>query len=517
MDDKIIVTNQGRLAKKYGSTTAIDKELKAMIAADKKRGIATAVVHLDDAVEMKTFGGKAVTSAKSASQNKAAIDAVFKKTDPDYLMILGATDVIPHVPLKNPMPDDGDKFAYGDLPYACNAKYSTDPSKFTGPTRVLGRLPDVVGGSDVSYLTSLIKAAANYTSRPATDYSNYFGITAEVWRKSTALSLENTFGNSTDLKRCPPKGPPWTTAELKPRSHFVNCHGASAEPNFFGQKGDNFPMSLSAADIAAKGLSEGAIAAVECCYGAELYDPKLSAGQAGICSTFLQEGGYGYFGSTTIAYGPPEGNGAADLIAQYFLQEVIAGASTGRAALQARQKFIQNSGTLDPVDLKTLAQFCLLGDPSVHPVATVHPAPAVQSHSVPAESNLMKGLAGAVLNFDALRANRRREMISTGLSLVSAIACAHLSASIKPHSSVSQALKKIAANAKMVKVKVSSYSVSGATLPKAMYGKAIPTRVFHVVQGDTAKPTEGTIQPRIAVVVEAQNQEIISIREYHKR
>ncbi len=92
MSDKIILTNQSQLKKKYGSSTAIDKELKKMIAADKGRGIKTTVVHVDVAAEMKKYGGKAVTSAGSAAQNKAAIDAVYNKADPDYLMLLGATD-----------------------------------------------------------------------------------------------------------------------------------------------------------------------------------------------------------------------------------------------------------------------------------------------------------------------------------------------------------------------------------------------------------------------------------------
>jgi len=35
-------------------------------------------------------------------------------------------------------------------------------------------------------------------------------------------------------------------------------------------------------------------------------------GQAGICSTYLADGAYGCCGSTTIAYGPSEGNGQAD-------------------------------------------------------------------------------------------------------------------------------------------------------------------------------------------------------------
>jgi hypothetical protein len=92
-----------------------------------------------------------------------------------------------------------------------------------------------------------------------------------------------------------------------------------------------------------------------------------------ICQRYLNRGAYGYFGSSTIAYGPAEGNGAADLITQYFLLAVLEGASLGRAALIARQKFVEQVGELDPVDLKTLGQFNLLGDPSIHPVVIVSP------------------------------------------------------------------------------------------------------------------------------------------------
>jgi hypothetical protein len=85
------------------------------------------------------------------------------------------------------------------------------------------------------------------------------------------------------------------------------------------------------------------------------------------------QGAYGYFGSSTIAYGPSEGNGAADLITQYFLLAILDGASLGRAALLARQQFVRQTAELDPIDLKTLGQFSLLGDPSIHPAVVSSP------------------------------------------------------------------------------------------------------------------------------------------------
>jgi len=52
---------------------------------------------------------------------------------------------------------------------------------------------------------------------------------------------------------------------------------------------------------------------------------------------------------------------------------LLEGASLGRAALTARQRFVEQVGELDPVDLKTLGQFNLLGDPSIHPVVITSP------------------------------------------------------------------------------------------------------------------------------------------------
>src|SRR5215218_6333305 len=149
MDDKIIVSNRAALTAKYGSAGVgkIKQAVTALIATDAKRGIKSRLVYLDDAVAMKSFKGKAVTDPVDPRQNKEAIDAIFKASDPDYLLILGAIDVVPHQDMANPAfvppDDDPDKFAYGDLPYACDTPYSRDIATFKGPTRVVGRLPDL--------------------------------------------------------------------------------------------------------------------------------------------------------------------------------------------------------------------------------------------------------------------------------------------------------------------------------------------------------------------------------------
>jgi hypothetical protein len=394
MDDKIIVSNRAALTAKYGSAGVgkIRQAVKALIAADAKRGIKSRLVYLDDAVSMKSFKGKAVTDPTDARKNKEAIDAIFKTGDPDYLMILGAPDVVPHQDMANPtfVPnDDPDKFAYGDLPYACDTPYSRDIATFKGPTRVVGRLPDLtrkVGANGEAtspdHLISLLGFAEKFTSRDVAEYGKFFGLSTHSWRKSTQLSLSNTFGNHDALTIAPPGGPPHTAALMAPLAHFINCHGGQTDPNFYGEKSNSQPISLTSDSIKKK-IKPGTVAAVECCYGAELYDSITLELPLPICQRYLIQGAYGYFGSSTIAYGPAEGNGAADLITQYFLLAVLGGASIGRAALTARQKFVEQTGELDPVDLKTLAQFSLLGDPSVVPA--VVPSPTGVPKGVDAE------------------------------------------------------------------------------------------------------------------------------------
>ena len=378
MDDKIIVSNRTALKAKYGTDglAKIGKAVDVLIKADAKRGIKSRLVFLDRAATMHGFNGRAVTDASDRTQNKQAIDAICRKADPDYLMILGATDVVPHQDMKNPVfhpRDDPDKSADGDLPYACDTPYSRDIAAFKGPTRVVGRLPDLHGAKgNPSYLLRLLATATKYRSRRPTDYANYFGLSTHSWRKSTAESLFNMFGNNDALNLAPPKGPNHSAKTLAPLSHFINCHGGQADPEFVGEKGDSQPVSLSSSSIADK-IKGGTVAAVECCYGAELYDSVTLSLPMPICQRYLNRGAYGYFGASTIAYGPEEGNGAADLITQFFLLAVLEGASLGRAALTARQKFVEQVGELDPMDLKTLGQFNLLGDPSIHPVQIVSP------------------------------------------------------------------------------------------------------------------------------------------------
>ncbi|MDZ4819917.1 MAG: hypothetical protein SGJ20_13185 [Planctomycetota bacterium] len=511
MDDKIIVTNRSVLASKYGSKglVTIRKALTGLIAADKKRGIQSRVVYLDDKAAMKKMGGKAVTSATDPRENKEAIDAVFKSVNPDYLMILGAPDVVPHQDLDNPAyepTEDDDDHAWGDLPYACDAPYSRDPARFVGPTRVVGRLPDLFGADEPSYLVGLLKTAAEYKRRSPDDYTGYFGLSAKVWQGSTRLSLNNIFGNATKLLLSPLAGPNYPRRELRTRMHFINCHGGPASPEFQGQTGKSYPVSLTTQATIGQ-IVEGAVAAVECCYGAELYDSVTLDIDLPICQSYLRQGAYGYLGSTTIAYGPPTDNGAADLICQYFLLNVLDGASIGRATLLARQQFVEHTSQMDPFDLKTLAQFCLLGDPSVHPV------------DVPSAGDIPKGVAKT----DAerfFRAERRSKLRLTGAFLTETkptaskrVPTGRLSQSAR--SALSNIAKLAGLDAKQI---FTTFAVKGAPATKGRSGKtaATPSR-YHITIGTPTEGKQDKIKRGVAVVAKELNGRIVGYRIYHQK
>jgi len=509
MDDKLIVSNRTALTAKYGPTgvAKIKAVVGALISADARRGIRSRLVYLDDTATMKRFRGRAVTDASSERQNKEAIDAIFKSANPEYLMILGAPDVVPHQDVANPMfdpPDDEDQYAFGDLPYACDAPYSRDVATFKGPTRVVGRLPDLTGAHEPAYLLTLLGVAANHQTRDVTDYGTYFGLSTYSWRKSTALSLFNVFGNSDALTLAPPSGPTHPAKRLSPLAHFINCHGGKSDVAFYGEKGSAQPESLTSDAIKGR-IKPGTVAAVECCYGAELYDSVTLALPLPICQHYLKQGAYGYFGASTIAYGPSVGNGAADLITQYFLLAIVDGASLGRAALIARQKFVQQTGELYPADLKTLAQFSLLGDPSIHPAKVSTP------------TGLPKGIDRAEAE-RYQRRERRAKLRAVGDFLRDTKpTAARKSRSARRSPTVARALANIAREAGIgTKKDFTAYDVKIPPAAKAKGGKAaaVASRYYLAVY----RPRAGGVARRSVVAVAKESGgRIVGYRIYEEK
>jgi hypothetical protein len=403
LSTKLVVTNRSALMAKYGrdGIDRIESAVKTLAKADRARGFETTLVYLDGA----TLGRARVTDPTDPAENKAAVDALARKYRPEYLVLLGSRDVVPYQDLKNKLYDaadpdsDPDRFAFGDLPYACEAPYSQDGAKFLGPTRVVGRIPDLTGATSPSYLLRLLKASA--AARPGDRPQEAFAISARVWQKSTTMSVRNLLGAAPDLLTAPRTGPAFTRKQLGSRMHFVNCHGGESDHTFSGEgPKEHYTTAMDARKLG--GLQKGVVAAFECCYGAELYDPKGLPAMS-IANTYLAGGARGLIASSTIAYGPSNANANADLICQFFLEQVLRGASLGRAFLEARLAYVRQQSVADPYDEKTLAQFVLLGDPSLHAFADPQAGPKPSA----------KAASGAY----AARLQRRVRLMKSGQQL----------------------------------------------------------------------------------------------------
>jgi len=365
--DKIIVSNKTALIRKYAAdgVARIEAAVARLVAADSQRGIKTGHIYVDQAGDM-TGVGEVVVNSQDEVEAKRAIDAIAGKFEPDYLVLLGGPDILPHVSLDNPTPQDGDPSVPSDLPYASSAPYSHSIKDFLGAARVVSRLPGPTGTNDPDFVTKLLDQSSAHASRSADDYKSYFAISADVWTASTRMSLNQAFGNFSGLKLAPPATHTEIDIDLANRAHFINCHGRALQPKFFGEKNRIVSVSMESSKLAGN-IKTDTIVTAECCYGAELYDHVLAGRGQPICLSYLENGAIGFVGSTNISYGPAAALGAADLLTQFFWINLLKGQSLGRAFLQARQDFVQRERMSDPANLKTIGQFILLGDAGLHP------------------------------------------------------------------------------------------------------------------------------------------------------
>jgi hypothetical protein len=333
-----------------------------------------------------------------------------------------------------------------------------------------------------------------------------------MWQKSTRLSAETLFGPGAAVHTSPPEGPAWRKTQLAPRMHFINCHGDTISSTFMGEfPKDRFFDAMDAARLPGR-VTEGSVIAAECCYGAELYAPGHAGGARGISSTYLGEGAYGFFGSTNIAYGPSEGNGQADLVCRFFLEAVLTGGSLGRAALEARQKYVAQYSHLDPSDLKTAVQFTLLGDPSIHAVKHA-------SHAFSKTSTIKSARKSGAIS-DGARAFRRERLNRTGHNLAHTVGAVS-PVSLRPPLAVKQLLEAAARESGLSATAWRSYRVKFPA--EASRGSSAGTRssrrerTIHVVQGRTGG-ARGLRGPQLtAIIATLERGRVVHVRRIHSR
>lgn len=388
---KLIVTHGGALERKYGvgGLERIMDAITELARADEARGFTTMFVRLDEADETNPYGVSALTGKATALRCKRVIDRLWKVLKPDYLVLLGAADVLPHFEVPNPSykPVDGDddRLVPTDNPYACSRAFSSKKREtYLIPDRVVGRVPDLPGGTDPAWLLDPLDVARSWASRSARSYDKDLMVCCDAWREAGEDVAKYLSRDTKTVFVAPPSlysnssHPPILAQAYENRLHLIKCHGAQLDTMYYGQKRNNYPPVLTSGALAGR-TRPGTVVGAMCCYGAALFDPtdpRVNADVAGdppIPSIYLRQGAYGFVGSTTIAWVGTRSMQCADWMIGAFAHYVLEGASTGRALLDSKQEFVrwiqQQGRSPDICDEKTLLQFLLLGDPSIHPVA----------------------------------------------------------------------------------------------------------------------------------------------------
>lgn len=387
---KIIATNRSALKKKYrGKASQVIKLLDDIIAADKERDIDTSVIFVDDAAAMRKVKGRAVKDPANEEQNVKAVQKIFAGAKPDYLLIFGSSDIIPLIRIKNPVykqftdeedaDGDGDvteldeedgKYIDSDLPYACNVPFTRNYKAYMSgrkPIRVIGRLPDIVDKPSVRYVEKVVKHATGWKPNEEQD-GNAFVLSTNDWSKISRATAKSLFGKKFDIFISKDEKGTDNVDLEKYHLHLINCHGTNASAAYWNSQNG---IAIKSRQLNGH-IKKGSIVAAECCFGAQLFWDKNEA--LAMASNYLEEGAYGFMGSTTTSYGATNQHDEpfdADIMTRYFLKYILEGRSAGSALQQARIDFkrdvfsIVRGADVLP-SYKTLLQFYLLGDPSIH-------------------------------------------------------------------------------------------------------------------------------------------------------
>jgi tetratricopeptide (TPR) repeat protein len=382
------------LLKRYGPAgfAAIDARLHAISEALQHRQIQAYCCYIDDPASLQidewiTLAPAAHDASAIRNLIRVLAEALGQhRQELGTVLLIGGDDSIPFHRVTNPLHDD-DAVVLSDSPYG------SDDAGYMLPQRVVARLPDGAGDQPELLLRLLDQMLDYHRGRSMQLKNGFFhlpllggrrnparkqsspvdaGYSAEVWRAASRLALD-TLDAGAPLSCCPPLDT--ETIDLAEWSNrrilYVNLHGASGLPNWYGQPdllwpgpATQLPIALRPEQLADR-WPAGALLISEACYGAELVDRTE---QSSIMLKALAEGALACVGSTVSSYGslimPLIG---ADLLSQKLLGHLASGLPVGAALHQARLEFAQTmyrrQGYLDDVDVKTLVEFVLLGDP----------------------------------------------------------------------------------------------------------------------------------------------------------
>ncbi len=385
----LLLGHRAALIRRFGSSAwaHIDQRLQRLADVLRAKGMTVMAGYIDEPSGLVVPGvcapaavGADAFAVRDLIRSLAAQLAT-RQSELATVILLGGDECIPFHRLQNPIPDD-ERVVLSDNPYAC------DDAGYLIPQRIVARLPEG-DGSDPSLLMTLLESMATYHTqathqrRFGVDVSALLrirstpgrklavGIAADVWREPSRHILRNLHADAMLHL-----SPPLTSGALNPRTMagrevvYINLHGAAGMPHFYGQAANSWgaasalPIAVSPSHFT-KGVVAGTIIVSEACYGAELLGRDV---HNSIPLKALSEGALAFVGATVNAYGsanvPLLG---ADLLFDRLMHYLADGMTVGLALHFARLEFAQimyeRQGFLDDVDMKTLIEFSLLGDP----------------------------------------------------------------------------------------------------------------------------------------------------------
>jgi tetratricopeptide (TPR) repeat protein len=394
---QILLSHRGALVRRYGEAGfgAIDRRLHALAAALRRRGIRTHCCYSDDASSLQIGDGIALAPV---AQDATAVRELLRtlasglaarRRQISTLLLIGGDDVVPFHRLPNPLAD-GDEAVLSDNPYG------TDDAGYLLPQWVVARIPDSsfdsgaeAAHADAAPLLLLLDQIVESHQRgqrasspaatgilgmrrgaaPAQAFAA--GYSAEVWRETSRMVLDAIQPDARLVCSPPLDADAYQIEARDSRLLYVNLHGAAGLPNWYGQPGaseygaaEQLPVALCP-DYFARATLAGGLLISEACYGLDLAG-RTARTSIPLCA--LAGGASAVVGATVNAYGsvaaPLLG---ADLLCRQLLAQLQRGVPVGEALRAARLEFAQTmyrrQGYLDDVDIKTLAEFVLLGDP----------------------------------------------------------------------------------------------------------------------------------------------------------
>ncbi|HIR92557.1 MAG TPA: hypothetical protein IAB98_03925 [Candidatus Egerieimonas intestinavium] len=354
----ILICNQSLVEKKYGGTSYIFwLQVNRLLDFFQWKSFKASLALLDVKADMAKYHLPPVSDGMDQRQVKDAVDGIYAAEKPDCMALMGAQDILPFQMLKDTTPKSEQQFVASDLPYASDHAYSVDISAFVLPSRAVTRIPDLYGATSVEGMDIFIRtvdACLLDKPQPISAYTDVFCLYAKDWEWDTNQALAKLSpGAAVHKYDSPPHESPWDKKLLHQPIHYINLHGGPLENDFYGQRGNDFPVALNSENLEGS-LDAGTIAIALCCFGGQLY---YCSGKLPFANAYLANGA-SLLASTAIAY-----TGEAEEYSAIFMNHVRGSKmSMPSALLQTRLDYIASKQpVLDYYEQKTAAEFVLYG------------------------------------------------------------------------------------------------------------------------------------------------------------